>query len=187
MVVLKSQVQLQNWGCIGEAKTKKFGFSVTVHSHHFSKIKKFMLHSHWLKYFNIFLSFLFSLFSAPLCLSIFLYYLIFPLLSSFQNFFFFFSNFLSFFSNCSLLCKGLFWWVMPWVWVWWVINFMGHAMGLVWFLADLGLLVLCCGFVFVLWVWVWVMPWGCWVCVCVCVCICGSGGGGGGGGATVSA
>ena len=73
-------------------------------------------------------------------------------------------------------CRGCGW---SSSWVWWV----GYAMGLVWFLADLGLLVLCCGFVFVLWVWVWVMPWGCWVCVCVCICICG----GGGGGATVSA
>ena len=136
-----------------------------MHSHLFSKIKKFMLHSHWLKYFNIFLSFLFSLFSAPLCLSIFLYYLIFPLLSSFQNFFFFFSNFLSFFSNCSLLCKGLFLWVMPWVWVWWVINFVGHAVGVGDQAHECGGWVMLwglCGF--------WLI-WDCWFCV-VGLCLC---------------
>ena len=160
--MLKSQVQLQNWGCIGEVKTKNFGFSITMHSHLFSKIKKFMLHSHWLKYFNIFLSFLFSLFSAPLCLSIFLYYLILSPLFFLNFFLFLLKFFLSFFSNFSTLCEGLFFcrvgvgvvghamgvgvvshwhglyrgcgWSSSWV------RWVGHAVGFVWFLADLGLL-----------------------------------------------
>ena len=129
-----------------------------------------MLRSHQSKYFNIFFSFLFSSFCAPLCLSIFLYCLIFPLLSSSQFFSLFLLKFFSTVwgsllfqcgygcgcggSSASWSCRGCggssALWVMPWGWV---IEFVGVVGG-----SCHGV----CGF--------WLI-WCCQVCV-------GDGGGG---------
>ena len=94
---------------------------------------------------NLIFSFLFSfLHSLLLCLSVFLCYLIFPLLSSSKKIFFLFSNF-------SLLCEGLFFCCVGVG-----VGVVGHRL---------------CGSCHT---WVCVMPWGlcgflliwdCWICV----------------------